>query len=200
MLPLDSEIVAPISVRSPLGIRPGSCSLVEPSRRLTEDYGVVVERTLVDASSWSAGVLMVNPNAEEIVLPSFTFVGDLVPVSVVSVALVDLALPGEACKTLPAHLEGIVTGSHPSLGEVGILLLRNLLHRYEHVFLAPGEPVMGRTTSVQHEILTSDARLVRCGPRRLAPTGLHMEQTCVKEMLLAGQIEPGDSLWAGPGD
>ena len=34
---------------------------------------MVVERTLVDASSWLAGVLMVNPNAEEIVLPSFTW-------------------------------------------------------------------------------------------------------------------------------
>ena len=70
VLPQDSEIVAPISVRSDSGIRPGSCSLVEPSGRLTEDYGVVVGRTLVDASSWSAGVLMVNPNAEEIALPS----------------------------------------------------------------------------------------------------------------------------------
>ena len=89
-------------------------------------------------------------------------------------------------------------GSHPSLGEAGRLLLRNLLHRYEHVFPAPGEPVTGRTTSVQHEILTSDARLVRCGPRRLAPAGLRTEQTCVKEMLLGGQIEPIDSLWASP--
>ena len=87
LLPPDSEIVAPFSVRSDSGIRPGSCSLVEPSRSLTEDHGAVVGHTLVDASSWSAGVLMVNPNAEEIILPSFTMVGDLVPVSAVSVAL-----------------------------------------------------------------------------------------------------------------
>ena len=63
VLPQDSEIIAPIFVRSPSGIRPGSCSLVEPSGGVTEDYGVVVGRTLVDASSLSAGVLMVNPNA-----------------------------------------------------------------------------------------------------------------------------------------
>ena len=61
------------------------------------------------------------------------------------------------CGTLPDHLEDIVTGSHPSLGEAGRLLLRNLLHRCAHVFPAPGEPVTGNTTSVQHEILTSDA-------------------------------------------
>ena len=55
-----------------------------------------------------------------------------------------------------------------------------------------------RTTSVQHEILTPDARPVHCGPRRLAPAGLRTEQTCVKEMLLGGQIEPSDSLCASP--
>ena len=191
VLPLDSEIVAPISVRSPSGVRPGSCSLVEPSRGLTEDYGVVVGHTLVDVSSWSASVLMVNPNAEEIVLPSFTCVGDLVPMSAVSVALAD-----DRCVALPDHLED--TGSHPSLGEAGRLLLRELLHRYAHVFPAPGEPVTGRTTLVQHEILTSDARPVRCRPRRLAPAGLRTEQTCVKAMLLGGQIEPSDSPWASP--
>ena len=85
---------------------------MEPSRRLTEDNGV-----LVDASSWSAGNLMVNPNTEEIIL------GDLFPVSAVSVAFADLALPGT--KTLPDHLEDIVTGSHPSLGESGRSLIRD---------------------------------------------------------------------------
>ena len=59
-------------------------------------------------------------------------------------------------------------------------------HLYKHVFPAPEEPVKGRTTSVQHEILTSDAQPVRCGPRRLAPAGLPTEHTCVKEMLLGG--------------
>ena len=77
-------------------------------------------------------------------------------------------------------------------------MLRNLLHRYAHVFPAPGEPVTGHTTLVQHEILTSDARPVRCGPRRLALAGLRTEQTCVKEMLLGGQIEPSNSPWASP--
>ena len=65
-------------------------------------------------------------------------------------------------------------------------------------FPAPGEPVTGRTTRVQHDIITTDARPVRCGPRRLAPAGLRKEQTCVKEMLDGGQIEPSDSPWASP--
>ena len=178
VLPPDSEIVAPFSVRSPSAVRLGSCSLVEPSRDLMEKYGVVVGHTLVDASSRLASVLMVNPNAEDIVLPSFTCVGNLVPVSAVSVALADTGLPDGMCVVLTDHLEEIVTGSHPSLGEAGRLLLRKLLHRYEYVFPAPGKLITGRTTLVQHEILTSDARPVRCGPRRLALAGLNRTDMC----------------------
>ena len=105
---------------------------------LTEDYGVIVGHTLVDASSWSASVLMVNPYADEIVLPCFTCVGNLVPVLAVSVALAQPVRPGEVGGTLPDHQEDIVMGSHPSLGEAGRMLLRSLLHRYAHVFRRPG--------------------------------------------------------------
>ena len=96
------------------------------------------------------------------------------------------------------YLEETVNGSHPSLGEPGRQLLRDLLSRYRHVFPAPGEPVTGRTSTVQHDITTTAARPVRCGPRRLAPAGLRKEQMCVMEMLEGGQIEPSDSPWASP--
>ena len=99
---------------------------------------------------------------------------------------------------LPEYLEDIVQGSHTSLGDTGRQALRDLLHHYEHVFLAPGEPVDRTNESVQHEIVTKDARPVRCGPRRLAPGGLRKEQECVKDMLTGGQIEPSDSPWASP--
>ena len=88
--------------------------------------------------------------------------GKLGPVSAISVALADLGLPDDGHIALPDHLEEIVLGSPPSLGESGWQLLRELLYCYRHVFPALGEPVTGRTTSVQHEILTSDARPVRC--------------------------------------
>ena len=136
VLPPDSEVVAPVSVRSASGMRPGPCSMVEPCMDLNQNYEVIVGHTLADASSWSASVLMVNPNADEIVLPCLACVGSLVPVSAVSVALAEPVLPGGGggCRTLPDHLEDVVTGSHPSLGEAGRLLLKNLLHRYAHMF------------------------------------------------------------------
>ena len=114
VLPPDSEIVAPFSVS---GVRPNCFALVEPSRTLTEECGVIVGHTLVDASSQTASVLMVNPKAEEVVLPSFTCMGKLVAVSTISVALADPGLPKEERAILPEHLEDIVAGLHPSLGD-----------------------------------------------------------------------------------
>ena len=127
VLPPDSKIVATFSVP---GVRPNCCALVEPSRTLTEEYGVSVGHMLVDSSSRMASVLMVNPNAEGVVLPSFTCVGKLVPVSAISVALADPGLPKEEHATLPEHLEEIVAGSHPSMCDSGRHLLRDLLYHY----------------------------------------------------------------------
>ena len=195
VIPPDSEIVANFSVS---GIRPHGCALVKPARCLTEEYGVVVGHTLVDASSGSGSVLIANPNEEVVVLPGLTLIGKLVPVAAISVSIEDTGPPNDGPVALPVYLEEIVKGSHPSLGDAGRQLLRYLLFRYRHVFPAPGEPVTGRTTTVQLDIIATDAQPVRCGPRRLAPAGLRKEQTCVKEMLDGGQIEPSDSPWASP--
>ena len=126
---------------------------------------------------------------------------NLVPVSVVSVARSVMIVPetGRALP-LPEHLEDIVAGSpRPSLGEEGRATLRTILIKYAHVIPAPGEPVTGRTTAVQHDIETNGARPVRCGPRRLAPAGLRTEQTWIKDMLegvkLSPVIVPGIHRW-----
>ena len=84
-------------------------------------------------------------------------------------------VPVTGTLSLPDYLEDIVRASHPSLGESGRQLLRDLLLKYVHVFPAPGEPVTGRSKLVLHEIETNNARPVRCGPRHLAPAGLRKE-------------------------
>ena len=158
VIPPDSEIVAKFSVS---GIRPHGCTLVEPARCLIEEYGVVVGHTLVDASSGFGSVLIVNPNVEVVVLPGLTLIGKLVPVVAISVAIEDTGPPNNGPVALPEYLEEIVKGSHPSLGDAGRQLLRDLLFRYRHVFPAPGEPVTGRTTKVQHDIISA-VRTVQC--------------------------------------
>ena len=89
--------------------------------------------TLVDASTPSENVLIINPNAEEVVLPCGSRVGKLVPVSSVSVARSELRLLTNTAVVLPDYLEDIVKGSHTSLGDTGRQSLRDLLHRYKHV-------------------------------------------------------------------
>ena len=116
VIPPDSEIVAKFSVS---GTRPHGCALVEPARCLTEEYGVVVGHMLVDASSGSGSVLIVNPNAEVVVLSGCTLIGKLVPVAAISVAMEETILPNDGPVALPEYLEEIVGGSHPSLGDAG---------------------------------------------------------------------------------
>ena len=186
VLPPDSEIVAPVSIRSPSGIQLGWCSLIEPQIALTEIYGVLVGHTLIDHSGWSASVLLVNPGSDVVVLPSFSSwcrcrqsrgsFGDSL-----SEGWSDLpGAPGRHCCRLSSFLGRRRADDAP----------KYILHQYAHMFPAPGEPVTGRTTAVQHEIQTSDARPVQCGPRRLSPARLRTEQTCIQEMLEGGQIEP----------
>ena len=71
----DCEIVAPVLIHSPSGIQLGRCSLIEPKITITENYGVLVGGTLVDASQWLASVLLVNPSVDVVVTPSFSCVG-----------------------------------------------------------------------------------------------------------------------------
>ena len=114
----------------------GTCALIDPNWKLTEEFGVLVGHTLVDATTPSASVLIINPNAEEVVLPCGSYIGNLVPVLSVSVARSTEYLPETMTAELPEYLEDIVRGSHASLGDTGRQSLRDLLHKYEHVFPA----------------------------------------------------------------
>ena len=58
------------------------------------------------------------------------------PVAAILVVLADPGFPNDGQAALPEHLEQIVAGSHPSLGDSGRQLLQDLLFRYRHVFPA----------------------------------------------------------------
>ena len=71
-------------------------------------------------------------------VPGLTFIGKLVPVAAISVAMEDTGPPVHDPDKLPEYLEEIVKGSHPSLGEPSRQLLLALLLRYRHVFSGAG--------------------------------------------------------------
>ena len=123
-----------------------------------------------------------NPNAEVVVLPSFTCVGKLVPVAAISVALTVPGFPNDGPAALPEHLEEIIAGSHPSLGNSGRQLLRTSCFVIDTCFGAGGASNRADYISTARNSNVG-RRPVRCRPRRLAPAGLRKEQTCVQEML-----------------
>ena len=85
----------------------GSCALIDPNWELTEEFGVMVGHTLVDATSPSANVFMINMSEEEVVLPIGSLIGTLVPVLSVSVARSMECVPGTGTAELPDYLEDI---------------------------------------------------------------------------------------------
>ena len=114
-----------------------------------------------------------------------------------SVARSELRLPTNTAVVLPEYLEDIVDGSHASLGDTGRQLLRELLHRYEHVFPAPGEPVTARSKSVQHEIVTQDRYVVDHADwhRPVSERNRNVLRTCYPEDRLNPVTAPGPPQW-----
>ena len=117
--------MAPVLIRSPSAVQPGRCSLIEPYIALTESYGVLIGRTLVDVSEWSDSVLLVNPGSDVVVLPSFSSVGEF------SAGL------GGVCNSLGNGLSGgwsdppVAPGRHCCILPLeGRTTLRNILHQY----------------------------------------------------------------------
>ena len=71
--------------------------------------------------------------------------------------------------------------------------VRDLLDRYADIFAARDEDCT-RTSLVQHEIDTGDARPIRLRPRRLPFAKRAVAEQKVKEMAEAGVIEPSNSV------
>ena len=88
---------------------PQTCALIDPNWDLTEEFGVVVGHTLVDATTPSASVLIINPNAEEVVLPCGLHIGGLV--LSVSVAPVESTTTNKdddgTSRLLGGHYQGV---------------------------------------------------------------------------------------------
>ena len=75
--------------------------------------------------------------------------------------------------------------------------VRDLLDRYADIFAARDEDCT-RTSLVQHENDTGDARPIRLRPHRLPFAKRAVAEQKVKDMAEAGVIEPSNSPWAAP--
>ncbi len=75
--------------------------------------------------------------------------------------------------------------------------LQELLKKYSQLF-AENDTDLGRTTLVQHDIVTGDSPPLRQPPRRVMPALQDEFEKELERMQAAGVIEPGQSAWASP--
>ncbi|KAJ8036035.1 hypothetical protein HOLleu_19893 [Holothuria leucospilota] len=71
------------------------------------------------------------------------------------------------------------------------------MEKYNSVF-AKSPTDLGRTSVIQHEIDTGDARPIRQAPRRPPKAFEHEEEKVIQEQLDAGVIRESKSPWASP--
>ncbi|XP_041950190.1 uncharacterized protein LOC121711003 [Alosa sapidissima] len=91
----------------------------------------------------------------------------------------------------------LCTRSCEGLSEAQGSQVRRLLAAYTDIFAARDEDCT-RTSLVQHDIDTGNARPIRLQPHRLPFAKRQAAEEKIKEMAVAGVIEPSSSPWAAP--
>ena len=69
-----------------------------------------------------------------------------------------------------------------------------LLHKYQDLFRADGEPLQGRTSVVKHDIPTGSHRPIKMAARRLRGDRREIEENEIDKMLDANIIVPSTSV------
>ena len=153
-------------------------------KRLLENTGLVVGRTLVDPSGWRVPVLVSNFGQETVMVEPFSEVGMIAQVSAIQPVMDQPSCA--SCDPLKG-LDSVQRGQ-----------LANTLLQFVYLIPVPGSALTGHTDAVEHTIDTGASTPIRCAPRRMSPQKIKKEEACVTEMLTGGQIEPSDSPWSAP--
>ncbi|XP_062568332.1 uncharacterized protein LOC134230511 [Saccostrea cucullata] len=89
---------------------------------------------------------------------------------------------------LPEHLEEILQRTSEQLNESQKLSIRNLLVKFQDIFVGPGEP-LGRTDLVEHKIETGDSEPFKIPPRRIPIAQREIVEREIQNMLENNIIE-----------
>jgi transposase InsO family protein len=174
----------------------GKEDLIIESGGGSEDNRVIVAHSVTCGDSWLTQVRVMNITDEPVLLNKDCQVATAVPGQVVESSENRVAAgTGE----LPEHLEELydATIERENLEEVTRIGLRALLIKHQNLF-AKNDTDLGRTTVVEHDILTGDSPPIRQPPRR-PPIALQPElDKELDKMLDAGVVSPGQSPWASP--
>ncbi|PAA58275.1 hypothetical protein BOX15_Mlig005277g1 [Macrostomum lignano] len=159
---------------------------------------VMIGRSVSKLVDHGMGVAVINTRDETVEIKEGDIVGNFNPLSGRALAHLQAGGSGDASEADPTTAttwqdEVQIADDIPTEERQQV---ERLLLEFSDVFASPSNP--GRTQLLKHEIDTGNARPIRQGLRRLAPTAIAQQKELVNEMLAKGVVRPSSSPWASP--
>ena len=189
-----------ISVKIPQKQHLGQLGYVEPSLDLMSKSEVCVMGGIVDTTSDTMTLNILNYGESDVTVYKNTTLGTCESHIEANTDYERIACIREtktSSDTLPDHLVDLYERSTVHLNDLEKQGLKNLLCKYQGVFSQNAEDI-GSTSLVQHSINTGNAAPIRQPPRRLPLGKRQIEREEIDKMLQRGIIEPSNSAWSSP--
>ena len=179
--------------------------MLSPKKSFMEKHQVLVARVVVQSPrSTHVPIRVFNPGAAPVVLKRGSVAGVLQPAMVLGeMELHPTGAPAVSRTTnpfpafVPTHLQVLYAESCVNLPEHNRSELAHLLQSYGDVF-STGPTDLGRTSLVQHDILTTPGPPVKQPPRRMSSEKQAAADQQVQQSLAGGVAQPSNSSWAAP--
>ncbi|CAI5671880.1 unnamed protein product [Oreochromis niloticus] len=173
--------------------------MLSPTKGFVEKHKVLIARVLVNAQPSKAVPLrLFNPGNKAVTIKEGSIAGRLQPAEAVEPSMVS---PAEDSLTsppvVPLHLQELYAQSSTDLNDYEQLQLKHLLCTYGHVF-STGPADLGRTSLVQHDIITHPGAPVKQHPRRMAGEKQQHADQQIYDSLQSGLAQRSCSSWASP--
>ena len=176
--------------------------MLSPTKGFVEKHRLLVARVLVEVQPHMTMPLRIfNPGNSAVTIKKGAIVGLLQPVEVLqptnAVAHNQPEQTVSSRPPVPQHLQELYAQSSTELNQEEQLRLAQLLCTYENVF-STGPTDLGRTSLVQHDIVTMPSLPVKQPPRRMALEKQQDADQQIQQSLGAGLARRSNSSWASP--
>lgn len=173
--------------------------MLSPTKGFVEKHKVLIARALVNAQPTNIVPLrLFNPGNKAVTIKEGAIAGLLQPAEALPSSSVSTAADFPASPpAVPEHLQELYAQSSTDFNDNEKLELSNLLCAYASVFSrGPGD--LGRTSLVQHDIITRPGPPVKQPPRRMAGEKQRSAERQISEGLQSGIATRSHSSWASP--
>ncbi|XP_026022288.1 uncharacterized protein LOC113021785 [Astatotilapia calliptera] len=184
-------------------VHPGAAArgdmMLSPTKGFVEKHKVLIARVLVNAQPSKAVPLrLFNLGNKAVTIKAGSIAGLLQPAEAVEPSMVSPAADSlTSPPVVPLHLQELYAQSSTDLNDYEQLQLKRLLCTYGHVF-STGPADLGRTSLVQHDIITRPGAPVKQNPRRMAGEKQQNADQQIYDSLQSGLAQRSCSSWASP--